>query len=479
MPIKNVSTSTRGLHLLTYHGALFCTTPDGAFVQRPLADTGATPIVLPAEITARRFEEFLAADGKPLCVPITEGALSGFTMTLAANRRTLTLSRDGRFLSAERDVQNIAHDRAKANEWENLMPLTQHDLSVLRGVAENAWVVRSTGAVVAKRTAALRGGFTLRAGDLSVDLRYQTPFEGSALPYRLRLLRDGWRIDELCLLRPLVVMTAFRTPAVVEQMLLSLQSLREIAHFDGNVLLLTDAAPQLLHRRLSGRDAQRTTIITVAASDAVAGAASRYALLDWPDIRRFQPILCVDPDIVFDADITEMLAAIAASDRIAAPVERQSLQRNSPALGMSLLQQDGAQPRLVPGFSTAVLGIPNVLEHRDTLAQIRRVIVNRCDRFGRNEPVWLEQEAANYVAYRTGSVDTHLITRCLRTIDATQAAHVTAGHGLLRFEGPRGSEAVTDAMRCALRALGGNAGDQPVTMISETFCDEEIEGPAL
>ncbi len=474
-----MSTTKPGLHLLTYHGALLCTTPEGAFVQRPLVDTAATPVVLPAGITARRFEQFLAADGKPLCVPLTEGPLSGFTATVSANRRTLTLSRAGRFLSAQRDVQHIADDRTEALEWENLMPLTPHDLSVLRGVAENAWVVRSSGKVVAKRTSAFRAGFALRAGELSFDLRYQTPFEGSALPYRLRLLRDGWRIDELCLLRPLVVMTAFRTPTILEQMRLSLHSLREMGRFDGHVLLLTDVSPQLLHQRLPGEDVRRMTIITLAASDAVAGAASRYALLDWPEIRRFQPILCVDPDIVFDADITPMLAAIAASDRIAAPVERQSLQRTSPALGLSLLQQDGAQPRLVPGFSTSAMGIPNVLEHRDTLAQIRRVIVNRCDRFGRNEPVWLEQEAANYVAYRTGSVDTHLITRCLRTIDPTQAPHVTPGQGLLRFEGPRGSESVTDAMRSALRALGSNNRDLPANEIADNLCDQEIEGPAL
>ena len=471
-------TTTGAVYLLTYHGTLLCVAQGGRLEHQPLADTAAVPVTLPADIAPQRFEDFLVGDDAPLSVPITAGPLADFTATLAGNRRTLTLQRNGTFVSAERGGAHVAHDRIKALDWETFIPLRHHDLMLLRGFKTNRWVVRSTAMIAAPGSANFGPGFKLHLGGISVDLRYQLPFENRALPYRVRLLRDGWRIDEACLLRPLVVMTAFRIPAVHEQMLLSLRSLREIAGYQGHVLVLTDIPPHDLQKRLRETDAHRTTVIPLSARDVVASVASRYALLDWPDINRFQPILCVDPDIIFDGDIIPMLAAIAASDRIAAPVERQSLLRTFPAFGSSLLQQDGARPNLAAGFSTAAFGIPNILDHRDTLTQIRRIIVNRSDRFGRNEPDWLEQEVANYVAYKLGSVDTHLISSFLRVVEPAAAQQAIIGQGLLRLAGPRGSETLTDAMRTALKALG-EASIAPGAVAPSVETVGDIKGPAL
>jgi lipopolysaccharide biosynthesis glycosyltransferase len=128
---------------------------------------------------------------------------------------------------------------------------------------------------------------------------------------------------------------------------------------------------------------------------------ARYLILDWPDAWRYQPLLYVDADIVFDRDVTPMLHAIAMSDRIAAPVELMSPLARNPSVGATLLQRDLCSPGYMAGFNSGTLGIPNVRAHAETLRLIRRIIANHSLLHGREALPYADQEIANYVFIST------------------------------------------------------------------------------
>ncbi len=154
-----------------------------------------------------------------------------------------------------------------------------------------------------------------------IDLRHQMPFDLASWPHRLTLLRDGWRIEQICQYRPLVYYSVFDRPEIMEQFAISVRSLIEFGRYQGQIVVLTDRASPELARMLPAEYMDRVTIIPFQPHDRPGFMVARYLILDWPDAWRYQPLLYVDADIVFDRDVTPMLHAIAMSDRIAAPVE--------------------------------------------------------------------------------------------------------------------------------------------------------------
>jgi hypothetical protein len=88
--------------------------------------------------------------------------------------------------------------------------------------------------------------FHLLVGELEADLRFQLPFDRATWPDRLTLLRDGWRIDQICLYRPLIYYSVFREAEYIEQFAISLRSLIEFGCYQGPIVVLTDHLPQSL-----------------------------------------------------------------------------------------------------------------------------------------------------------------------------------------------------------------------------------------
>ena len=127
--------------------------------------------------------------------------------------------------------------------------------------------------------------FHLHIGDLAADLRFQMPFDLTSWPDRLTLLRDGWRIDQSCLYRPLIYYAAFDSPETLEQFAISVRSLIEFGRYQGPILVLTDQMPQALAGFLPPEDLARVAVLPFQPSDRPGYMAARYFILDWPDAR--------------------------------------------------------------------------------------------------------------------------------------------------------------------------------------------------
>jgi hypothetical protein len=439
--------------LLTWHGTLVCKLRhSGALVHRPLspASDDVEPVVLdlPIEHLQPGFGHHLRATLPELPVN-PPGELQRFRLHWAGDQRTVTLQHETAFLSAEPDDDRMTLFRPEAGGWQTFLPLSPADLDALRLILTSSWLTRSSGVLTERPTTGPL--FHLHIGELSADLRFQVPLDLASWPDRLTLLRDGWRIDQICQYRPLIYYAAFSSREILEQFAISVRSLLEFGRYRGPILVLTDQAPGALAGFLPAEDLARVAVLQFQPSDRPGFMAARYLIMDWPDAWRFQPLLYADTDTVFDRDVAPMLHAVATSDRIAAPLELLSTLSASPASGAMLMQRDFCSPGFMAGFNTGTLGIPNLRAHAATLRLIRRVIMNHSALHGRMALPYVDQEIANYVSYRLAHFDTGLISRFVRF--AGGDADIGNRCGLVHFWPVAGAAARAQAMRDYLTRL--------------------------
>ena len=397
--------------LMTAYGDLLCRDGQGRPTRRAFLEAGDDAIEIPAGPTGSGadFVRFVVGDAAPRA--IGTGPLAGFELRPGRGGGLVSLRRDGNHLHAM-PGGGVSDEQREPTQESSFLPIAGADRRLLRGILEQDWILRSTLAPIVPKAMRLRWPFTLELAETGYDLRHQMPIEGGILPYRVSLFRSGWRFDELCLHRPLIHIACFgneaarRLPAI-------LRSLIEPAAYAGHVLVLTERTREAV-LAASPFDGKRLFVRTVEAASAAEQALARYASLDTPDLLRFQPVLMMDASTLADADLSPLLGALAASDRIAAPLEDAARRRVSPFAGLSLVQQDGIDLRNLAGLDPAILGIPNVATHAHALRLVRRIIANRAFAGGHAPtPPWLEQEVVNYVAVMCEPFDTHLFERFL------------------------------------------------------------------
>ncbi len=152
-----------------------------------------------------------------------------------------------------------------------------------------------------------------------------------------------------------------------------------------------------------------------------------------------------------------MLACVAASPRIMAPMEVFSSLAESPSVGSTLIQKGGYSSRFACGFNGGTIGIPNLREHSKTLFLIRTIITNYLEKYGRSSFQWVDQEVANYVAYCIGGFDTHTLLRYVRYGWEGCEYRADQRIGMVHFFPARGPISKSQAMKTyseTLRAVG-------------------------
>lgn len=441
--------------LLTWQGSVLCRhRTNGSLVQRPLDhgfdDADPVELGLSADAVQVSFANHLRAD-TDLRLELAGGALRGWLLTRSKDARSVNISQNGQYLSSvhRSDAVNLA---AQAQDWEAFLPLSQAEFEALRQTVSSGWIIRSSGEYVPPGAVQMQPFFHLAIGSLRADLRWQVPLDLSAWPNRLTLLRDGWRIEQACRYRPLVYFAAFGSDAIMEQFAHSVRSLVTFGRYDGDIAVLTDHTPAKIAAMLPKFDRPRCTVLQISAADRMAFMAARYSITDWADAWTYQPILYVDTDTIFDADITRVLHAIARSDRMSAPVEPMSPLRSWGPVGSGLLQLDGVDPRHMHGFNSGTLGIPNLASHAKTLKLICRIIANNASIKGRDSLPYADQEIANYVSYRIGEFDTVLLAPFVR-VGGEGGVSPDHRHGMVHFWAVPGSAKRAEVMGEYLKQL--------------------------
>jgi hypothetical protein len=288
-------------------------------------------------------------------------------------------------------------------------------------------------------------------GSLAIDLRWNLPFDRSEWPHRLPVLRDGWRIDQIYRYRPVIYYAAFGAAFVMQQFALSLTSLVTAGAYDGAILVMTDRTAAEIAALVPPGMQAPLVVLPMAACDKMAAMAARLTIGGWADGWRFQPLLYVDADILFDLPVAPMLWAIARSDQISAPAEPKEPLATSVFVGSDLLREDNCDPGSVLGFNSGTLGIPNLQRHARMLDFMSRVMSNRATMYGREALPYTDQSIANYVLFRLERGDTALISPFVRLADHT--AEPTGRRGLVHYCWVPGAGVRVEVMRSYLRRL--------------------------
>ena len=406
------------IFFMTVHGTLLTRADgDAGLEHRELRQVPKLAALLSVEadiaLLRQGFAQFVLG-APPAPVPVDGEALGPLTVHVDAERGLVALEREGRFLSAGATGGNVSWSATEPLAWERLLPLSDLELGHIVTLLSNEWIVRSTRRVVHPWQVNLGPDHTLRLGELAVPLARSLPLVAADFPFRFNLLVEGWRIEEILLFKPLIFYAAYSSPAVHNQLLLSLESLAEFGRYNGHVHVLTDLTVERLREAVPALPAERLSVQPMQPRDFAGWVASKYCILEHAPAWKFQPLCFLDPDVVINANLRPLLVEMALADAVTAPLEDVGPQRTWPPVGGTLLQRDGREARFARGFNAGTLGIPNLRAHETTLRLIRRIIENLLKQEGRVSLEWVDQEVANYVSFVQARVDTASVARFIR-----------------------------------------------------------------
>jgi hypothetical protein len=367
---------------------------------------------LEADFARSTYKDFIASS-KGLTQKRHVRHLGDRIMHSNPSTRTVSIERGGFFLCPVPDG-SIQEDRTSAGAWEALLPCSDDDLDLLDKLSMSRWILKSDRSMIVGASMKLGDQYSIEIGHIRIPLRFNFPFDRRAYPFRLVILLEGWRIDELILFNPMIYYLAFGQEHVFQQLNLSLQSLAQVGRYDGHVLVFTDRTKAEITKEAPWLPPEKIDVSYIPATEWVGFVAGKYCIVEEEKSHSHQPVVYMDPDIIYNTDVKSFLIEMAVSDRITSPLELFSGLEHAPSVGATLLQLDHAQPRFACGFNCGTIGIPNIPAHKHTLLLIRQIITNFLDIRGREAFRWVDQEAANYVSYKIAHFDTNHISRCVR-----------------------------------------------------------------
>jgi hypothetical protein len=423
---------------MTYHGTFIGRATDGETLsQLPLDTIFQRGRLASIDVDARQVREIYDAFiAETLGGRVTASVrhLGERIIHLNPNRKTISIENNGLYLCAEPDGR-AEENRGTVDVWESFVACSDEDLDAIAMIMKSPWILKSSRRMIDGATLTSGENFAMLLGDLNIPLAHNLPFDLGQVPFRLLVLVDGWRIDELVLYKPLIFYLAFGDDNVFEQLAISLESLIEVGRYMGDVLVFSDRTHEAISRDNPWLPPARLHVASNPAKDWVGFVAGKYCIIEEKQAYGYQPVIYMDPDIIYDMDVEDLLVSVAVADRLCAPLEPFSRLADSPAVGATLLQLDHAEPRFACGFNGGTIGIPNLPAHRHTLELIRRIISNYSSMNGRGVFKWVDQEAANYVSYKIAHFDTREMSQFVRFSSTHSPVPVEPRRGAIHFWG--------------------------------------------
>jgi len=458
------------MYVMTYHGTFLSLSNDGSLTDVTLAEALQGTPLLELPLEALRGEiatDFLYRSEPTRTMRIDSGPFAGMDLLYDVAARTVAFSRDGAYLSAVRNPGSsrsaFSISRPNVAGWESFLPISNETIAALAHIHAHDWAIRSTHTLVRRDSITLGEGYALRLGDAIFDLRFQ-PLDAALDQGRSFLMfRDGWKDEKIYLFNPMVFYTSFRSDFVMQQLYLSIDSLMKWGQYTGKIHVLSDRTAEEIESNLSMRPASGVSVQALYPTDFVGYVASKYDIILWNDARAYQPLLYLDPDIMLDRPIEQMLVDILVSEAVCAPIESFSPIGQSPSVGGTLVELDMKNARFAHGANGGTIGFAQLHRHLDLIAQIRHTIANVGHVYGRNFNRWVDQEVLNYVGFSRAGIDKAAISRYVRYGYIPGSEYdVSSRAGLVHFFG-RTIEGKVDAMRAYRDALIRDDGRQAVS----------------
>jgi hypothetical protein len=152
----------------------------------------------------------------------------------------------------------------------------------------------------------------------------------------------------------------------------------------------------------------------VVAADKMDRFTTRYLVGELPEFADYQPVICTDTDVVFDAPILPILRQLVVQSKITAQTEIGNMLSKRESVGSALFAEDPADVAGLSGFNAGITGLPNLHQHGRTLRTIRRTLAAHAAQHGRTRTTWVDQPVANYITRKLDVIDPTLFTAATR-----------------------------------------------------------------
>jgi hypothetical protein len=313
----------------------------------------------------------------------------------------------------------VRHDIPALNTWESFLPLSPLVVADLLDVSTSRWIVRAQEHPTppARMTLVGRERLSLAGRNyvLAENLPVREPIRsGSGILSAGLLVRDGWKVDEIVRFNPLVSFVLLGLGARAEQLRIAAQSLVHIGGYDGDVLVMTDLPSDFVRELFPLALRDKVFIRQVVAADKMDRFTTRYLVGELPEFADYQPVICTDTDVVFDAPILPILRQLVVQSKITAQTEIGNMLSKRESVGSALFAEDPADVAGLSGFNAGITGLPNLHQHGRTLRTIRRTLAAHAAQHGRTRTTWVDQPVANYITRKLDVIDPTLFTAATR-----------------------------------------------------------------
>jgi hypothetical protein len=223
--------------------------------------------------------------------------------------RLSCIRRNGRFVSAEADGQ-LTCTRARTTGWEQFLLITADELDLYLELQSHDWSLRDARLIHAAEIKFLVD-FKFKFGPHLINL---ATADGVTVTERNRrhiaeisALHDGWKIISARRFAPLLYFAVFGKDHIFEMLKLCLDSIHRHGDYAGHICILSDRQPEQMAAYIPQALSARTILTFRHVTDHASMMMERFDLSDLP-IEDFQPLLCLDADMICDAPLTPMLA---------------------------------------------------------------------------------------------------------------------------------------------------------------------------
>jgi hypothetical protein len=277
---------------------------------------------------------------------------------------------------------------------------------------------------------------------------------------RFQIVEPSGTVQTFSRFNPLVYYCIYGDESFYECLQLSLRSLVEHGKFCGMLGLACDRpmddlikyVPEALHHRL---------IISTASSDR--GWFNRY-YLDHAQYDAFQPIMYCDVDVVFDANIYDLLIDLVLQDKVCCATENDDAvshlidrpprvwdDRVGNYFGKYLYISDlEFHDSLVSLGNSGIIGFDNTARVQ-VLNNLVKMTANR--QSAKRLASYTDQPILDYVLHKVGIGNFTLLNRYCRLTRSGEGVQPAGCRGMVHFHLPSDAYLKAAAMRAYLRAL--------------------------
>ncbi|GBQ71486.1 hypothetical protein AA103196_2789 [Ameyamaea chiangmaiensis NBRC 103196] len=294
--------------------------------------------------------------------------------------------------------------------WETFRLIPVHIAGLLCRLIDMKWSVNQAETTLS--FSARRSTFShLALGEYRVDLDaiLDKMSRTSTIPKSF-IFFDGWKPNKAVLINPAIVFVLFGYGRVLREFQVSTESLASLAHYDGDVIVISDLPEGHLRSLADPKIADRLHVVPMDGHDSADFLGARLSLFATDHLRQYQPIVYTDADIVFDRPLAPILIKGAHARFCSAQVEEHTDFKNSDSVGAWLYRQDSFRSDDRHGFNSGILLVPNLDDHGASLAAAFRTLVNYAAEHGRRDHPYFDQSVLNYVLYKLGDFSPSPVT---------------------------------------------------------------------